>query len=198
MTCRTTRIKFLLLTILFLGTASQTFAADGDLDTSFGNGGFVITDTGSSSESIRDLAVQPDGKIIAIGNSFVGSTHQTTVVRYNSNGSIDSSFGIGGKVMVQNVFPYELALQSNGKIVFVGTSGLSTTGAAANSDFYVARLNSDGTFDSSGTRFAKRFRDYPFQCRRFSRYDVRWRRQSFYDDSADGRKCRYRCSRSSA
>ena len=145
----TARIKFLLLTILFLGTALQTFAAVGDLDPSFGSGGFVITDAGSDSEGIRDLAVQPDGKIVAIGNSFVGSTHQTTILRYNSNGSIDSTFGTGGKVIVQNVFPYELALQSNGKIVFVGTSGLSTTGAAANSDFYIARLNSDGTFDAT-------------------------------------------------
>jgi len=140
----TSQIKLLLFAILFLGTATAIFAADGDLDPTFDGDGIVITDNGSTTDSIFDLVFQPDGKIIAAGFSSIGSssTARTVIVRYNPNGSIDSTFGTGGKVIVPSVSPSGLALQANGKIVFVGTSGQSPS-----RDFYIARLNSDGGFD---------------------------------------------------
>ncbi len=145
----TAHIKFLLFTIVFFGTAAGIFAAEGDLDPSFDGDGIVITDNGSGNDAIVDLVVQPDGKIIALGsnkeqNSPTLTPPQTVIVRYNTNGSIDSTFGMSGKVFIQSLFPQELALQPNGKIVFVGTSGVSP-----NFDFYVARLNSDGSLDAT-------------------------------------------------
>ncbi len=145
----TAHLKFLLFAILFFGTAARIFAAEGDLDASFDGDGIVITDNGSGSDAIRDLVVQPDGKIIALGsskeqNSPTLTPPQTVIVRYNPNGSIDSTFGMSGKVIFQSVFPAELALQSNGKIILGGYNGVSP-----NSDFYVARLNSDGSLDAA-------------------------------------------------
>jgi len=55
----------------------------------------VVTDNGSDTEIILDLTVQPDGKIIAAGISLVGSSWRTVIVRYNPNGSLDSTFGAG-------------------------------------------------------------------------------------------------------
>ncbi len=142
----TTQVKFILLTILFFGTAVEIFAAEGDLDSSFDGDGIVVNDNGGTNEGVTALAVQSDGKIIAVGFSSVGSPSivRTVIVRYNTNGSIDSTFGSGGKIIIQPVFPHKLALQPNGKIVLVGTKNLST-----NSDFYIARLNTDGSFDTT-------------------------------------------------
>ena len=142
----TARIMFLLFVILFLGTVVEIFAAAGDLDGSFGEDGIVITDNGFDLEGIRDLVVQSDGKILAVGYSQAGQnpTLRSVIVRYNPNGSIDSTFGSGGKVIIQLVSAGKLSLQPDGKIVFVGTRGEFPSG-----DFYVARLNSDGSFDTT-------------------------------------------------
>ena len=141
---QTTQAKFLLFLILFLGTSAGIFAADGDLDATFGNGGIVTTDNGSDYEGIYDLAVQADGKIIAAGASFAAPSLQTVVVRYNADGTIDSTFGSSGKVFIEEVFPNKLAVQPNGKIVLVGFRRSSS-----GRNFYVARLNSNGSFDTA-------------------------------------------------
>ncbi len=142
----TAHIKFLLFAILFFGTAAEIFAAEGDLDPSFDSDGIVITDNDLNSDSIRDLAVQPDGKIIAVGISFEPSSslRRAVIVRYLTNGSIDSTFGASGKVIIPSVFLEESVLQTDGKIVFAGYIGTSP-----NLDFYVTRLNSDGSFDTT-------------------------------------------------
>jgi len=142
----TFQAKFILFTILFFGTAAGMFAADGDLDPSFDGDGILITDNDSGSDSITDLAVQPDGKIIALGNSFDPSfsSQRAVIVRYLPSGSVDSTFGTNGKVIIPSVFLEELALQTNGKIVFAGS-----VGTFPNTDLYVARLNSDGSFDTT-------------------------------------------------
>jgi uncharacterized delta-60 repeat protein len=144
MTFYTSTIKFVVIAILFFGLAIECVAAEGDLDPSFGTGGIVITDNGSSYDDVLDLTIQPDGKIIAVGYSPVGSEDRTVVVRYNPDGSIDPGFGTNGRVIVQFVCPAELALQQDGKIVFVGTMGTYPNG-----DIYVARLSPDGGFDST-------------------------------------------------
>lgn len=149
---RTARLGFLLFAILVLGTAAQIFAAAGDLDWLFGNDGIVSTDSGFESESIVDLVVQPDGKIIAVGYSQAGSNPARRIlfIRYNTNGSLDPTFGTGGRVSIPSRNPGEMVLQPDGKIVFV-----SPTGTSPFANFYVGRLNSDGspdtTFNGSGT-----------------------------------------------
>ncbi len=73
------------------------YNGDGSLDTSFGNGGKVLTDFGMQ-DYAHAIAVQPDGKIVAAGVGEGPSSTNTVLARYNADGSLDSTFGIGGKV----------------------------------------------------------------------------------------------------
>src|SRR5438874_1895036 len=75
-------------------------ATPGDLDPSFGTNGEVLTDLGSASLDIAmAIAVQPDGKIVAVGSSNSSGNYDFALVRYNPDGSLDSGFGSGGKVL---------------------------------------------------------------------------------------------------
>ncbi|HEX8734370.1 MAG TPA: delta-60 repeat domain-containing protein, partial [Pyrinomonadaceae bacterium] len=140
---RAAHVKLLLLTILFLVTTTGVFAAEGELDPTFDGDGIVTTDNNSNDESITDVVIQPDGKILVIGDGFLsGSALQTAIVRYNPDGSLDTTFSGDGKYIVQSVYPGKLALQPDGKIVFVGIIGSSP-----NRNFFVTRLNSDGNPD---------------------------------------------------
>ena len=71
-------------------------ARAGDLDRAFGVGGKVITDLGQI-EGIEDLAVQADGKIVAVGTTWnrITNANHFVVVRYTSRGSLDAGFGAG-------------------------------------------------------------------------------------------------------
>lgn len=122
------------------------YHADGNIDLSFGDNGFVVTDFGAGSEQINALIVQKnDNKIIAIGNTAVGpNPRNLAVVRYNPDGSIDTMFGTNGVTIVDSGAAdvhSSVALQEDNKIVTVGTA----TGGV--SSIMLARLNSDGTRD---------------------------------------------------
>ncbi len=106
---------------------------DGSLDTSFGNGGKVVTDINTGSDFAAALILQPDGKLVAAGNSYdVAGRTYFALVRYYPDGSLDTSFGNGGKV-VTGVGSIEdeahaLVLQPDGKLVAAGESeGSSNT-----------------------------------------------------------------------
>ncbi len=126
--------------------------SDGSLDSSFGAGGKVITFLSADDEGISAMKIQPDGKIVVAG--FTQSPNLTfALARYNSNGSLDSSFGMGGIVATvffapngvrQSAEGYDVALQPDGKIV---VAGLIQSGAYG--DFGLARYNSNGTLDST-------------------------------------------------
>jgi uncharacterized delta-60 repeat protein len=134
--------------------ALARYNTDGSLDASFGTGGKVTTNLGSHfQESAESIRIQPDGKILIAGYSFAGPGAQSdfALLRYNSDGSLDSSFGTGGKV-VTNLGPQieeadSLVIQPDGKILVVGTMG--TSGANPGSDLALARYNSDGSLDTS-------------------------------------------------
>jgi uncharacterized delta-60 repeat protein len=120
----------------------------GDLDSTFGAGGRVITDFGGTNDLGRQVVAGPDGKVIVVGST--GSTSSTTrtnfaLARYNSDGSLDTSFGDGGKVVTDFNSNFDLGLslviQPDGKVVAAGVSGPSGT------NFALARYNSDGTLD---------------------------------------------------
>jgi uncharacterized delta-60 repeat protein len=118
---------------------------NGTLDTTFGSGGIVnISPPGGQGDGFFGLALQPDGKIVAAAVGL-GSL---VVVRVESNGTLDSSFGSGG--FTSSVFLGEpnfepnsggLALESDGKILLVGGVGL---GAAS----LMARFTANGQLDS--------------------------------------------------
>ncbi|MCX7401454.1 MAG: DUF4347 domain-containing protein, partial [Planctomycetales bacterium] len=73
------------------------YNANGSLDTSFGGGDGIIitTDVGAGSDEARSVTLQSDGKIVVAGNSWNGSNNDFALVRYNADGSLDTSFGTG-------------------------------------------------------------------------------------------------------
>ncbi len=130
-----------------MNIAVVRFNTDGSFDTSFDSDGVVnqLLPTFTSSEAIA-LELQPDGKILIIGTRLTSSSN-STLFRYNPDGSLDTTFGGGdGIAPVYNVFDESvsaitLAVQPNGRILVGGTAN-STTWA-------VARFNQDGSVDSS-------------------------------------------------
>jgi uncharacterized delta-60 repeat protein len=125
---------------------------DGGLDTSFGNGGKVATafnNAGRSDEALA-VAVQPDGKILVAGTSDQDATgYDFALARYNADGTLDTSFGTGGRVTTSfgngADKAYALLLQPDGKIVLAGDSNQGASG----NDFALARFNADGTLDTT-------------------------------------------------
>ena len=121
---------------------------NGTLDTTFGGTGKVITDVRGSGDFGAGVALQIDGKILVAGCAYNGSNDDFAVVRYNVNGSLDTSFGFNGKLTDDfgdtGDYAYSIAVQSDGKIVLAGESLRGD-----NYDFAVARYSSSGTSDSS-------------------------------------------------
>lgn len=120
--------KIFLVTLFNLLFAMSAFAADGDLDTSFGAGGTVVETFYDALSVNSSVAIQADGKIVVAGYSTVLSTGQTdfTIVRYNTNGTVDATFGTNGKVYADvggksDQFPEVFVLQ-DGKILLAGQS----------------------------------------------------------------------------
>lgn len=130
--------------------AMVRYNTDGSLDTNFGSAGKVLTALGSSADYAEGVVVQGDGKIVVAGYSNNGSDNDFAVVRYNADGSLDTSFGNTGKVTTAVGVSFDhgkcVALQSDGKIVVAGTSHLSNLGRG---DFALVRYNSDGSLDES-------------------------------------------------
>jgi uncharacterized delta-60 repeat protein len=124
------------------------FNSDGTLDNSFGSNGIVIQPIGSSDDNGYSLAIQSDGKILLGGSCYNGSNYNFCIARFNSNGTLDTSFGIKGKVILpigsDSDFGDSLAIQPDGKIL-LGGSCLNVS----NSDFCIARFNSNGTIDTT-------------------------------------------------
>lgn len=133
----------------FSSFAVARYNTDGTLDSRFGSNGIVITDITSNADQAYGVAIQPDGKIIAVGfaNDSITYSGDFALVRYTSSGTLDSTFGSNGIVRTDLFGGYDQAtkvtLQSDGKIVAVGLT------LRANEDFAVARYNSDGTLDST-------------------------------------------------
>jgi uncharacterized delta-60 repeat protein len=137
--------------ILSPHTRAALHAAEGDLDPTFGTGGIVTTDFGNTFDSAEDVAVQPDGKIVVAGMRST-STLDFAVARYNTDGSLDTTFGTGGQIVTDlsgggSDWARAMALQADGKIVVAGDS--TTAASPFNQDFAVVRYNSDGSLDTT-------------------------------------------------
>lgn len=127
--------------------AMVRYNIDGSLDTTFGNLGKVTTDFGDVDYG-NAAALQPDGKIIVAGDSVTSNYFDFSLARYNPDGSLDDSFGSGGKVTTDiNNHSYDsatsVAIQADGKIVISGITDDTTV------HFALVRYNPDGSLDSS-------------------------------------------------
>lgn len=120
--------------------------ADGSADVNFGSGGILFVEMGPSSDEVVDILVQPDGKIIAVGNTWGNGNYDVGLVRLNPDGSLDNTFSFDGKVITDVLGsdnPRQAVLTADGKITLVGT----VSNGDANG--MVLRYNSDGTLDAT-------------------------------------------------
>ncbi|TFW19979.1 hypothetical protein E4L96_10945 [Massilia arenosa] len=133
------------------GIALMRLNANGTLDATFGTGGIVKSDLTAGNDTIFSVTVQGDGKVLALANvgGVDGLGGRTTVLRFNANGTLDTAFGNNGSArvpglgigdQVNNIFVVD------GKIVVTGNSFKNLDFDVAN---VVARLNADGTLDTS-------------------------------------------------
>ena len=128
-------------------------AAAGDLDSTFGAGGKVTTDLRRTTDLASAVAVQADGKLVVVGQTYQNndfSTEDFVVARYNSNGTLDRTFGSRGRVRTDfpglAAVPSSVVIQTDGKIVVAGGAFPLFTFAG---DFKIVRYNSDGSLDTS-------------------------------------------------
>jgi uncharacterized delta-60 repeat protein len=124
------------------------FTASGVQDGGFGTLGWVRTDFDHDTDGVEAVAFQSDGKVLAAGSSRIAGDFDFSVARYSVFGTLDPSFSGDGKATVPfggNDLCHNMALQPDGKIVLVG--GAFTT--SGNSDFALARLNTNGSLDNS-------------------------------------------------
>jgi uncharacterized delta-60 repeat protein len=139
--------------ILLVGRSNTAFTvvrylSDGSLDNSFGTLGIVRMPLGTASVA-HDVALTTEGKIVVVGTVSDGSGSKFLVVRYLSNGSLDSSFGSAGVVntAIDNstyAGAFGVTVASDGKLIVVGQSNPNS-----NPSFTISRYNTDGVLDSS-------------------------------------------------
>jgi uncharacterized delta-60 repeat protein len=136
---------------------SAAFAAPGDFDPTFGNGGRLVTVVGGGSVTVVAEVVQSDGKVVAVGYTDLngGNKNDFVLVRYLADGTLDVSFGIGG-IVTTNIRPFgggsngsndfagAVAITGDGRLVVAGYADLS-----ASNDFVMVRYLADGTLDTS-------------------------------------------------
>jgi uncharacterized delta-60 repeat protein len=126
------------------------YQADGSLDSTFGAGGMVSSDFSGGTDISWAVALQSDGKIVVAGFALNGSLNfDFGLIRYNQDGTLDLSFGAGGKVLTDFYGSsdrcFALAIQPDGKILAAGHA-MSTS---FHTDFALARYNRDGSLDST-------------------------------------------------
>jgi uncharacterized delta-60 repeat protein len=127
------------------------YTTDGRLDPSFGSGGKVTTDFTGTSDFAFALVEQPNGGLVAAGSTYSedGGLPDFALARYRRDGTLDPTFGTGGKVRTDFGGTFDVAKaivrQPNGKIVVAG----NTSEYTVSNDFALARYNADGTLDTS-------------------------------------------------
>ena len=134
---------FFIASLMFLGVNAQN---PGSLDPAFGENGIVLSLVGDSYSQANGMAIQPDGKIILAGDARFG-TSKLTIIRYNTDGSLDMDFGYEGVVSTtigSADYAECVAIQADGSIVVAGRTYDGTNYTAV-----MARYSSVGELDPS-------------------------------------------------
>ena len=135
----------------FFHFAAVRVTPSGVLDPTFGVGGKFIEDFAGYHDEANGVALQQDGRIVLAGSVwYPGGGLETDfgVIRLNTDGSIDTSFGTGGKSTAsfdEHDEGNAVAIQSDGRIVVAGSAGATSI---ATSNFGLCRLNADGSIDT--------------------------------------------------
>jgi uncharacterized delta-60 repeat protein len=134
--------------------ALARYDTDGTPDATFGGDGKVITNFTNGSDSAQGVAIQADGKIVAAGDVSHVTPDGFTVgrfalARYNTDGTLDTTFGGDGKVTTNFTNEFDgaaaVAIQADGQIVAAGSANAFGSGVM----FALARYNTDGTLDTT-------------------------------------------------
>ncbi len=135
------------LSLQDVDTVAITVTPVNDVPTFSSGTGNVTTSISSGDDWARAMALQIDGKMVVVGYALNGASEGFAIVRYNVDGSLDSSFGAGGKVTVgvgvSTDEAHAVTIQSDGKILVAGNSHNGSS-----MDFAVIRLNTDGSLDT--------------------------------------------------
>ena len=139
--------------------AVACFNADGSADNTFGNAGLVTTDINSSDDFAGSVSIAGDNKIVIAGYSDGAAMEHFAVTKYNTDGTLDASFGNNGKLIGDyyqgnTVFNASI-LQPDGKILVAGTTWNGT-----NTDFAIARYNNNGTPDKTFGNNGRQITDF--------------------------------------
>ncbi len=129
------------------------FLTNGVLDSSFGSGGSVTNVTGTSGSAPNSIALQSDGRIVVAASASVGG-NDIAILRYNTNGSPDTTWNGTGKLLTvigsSGDSMTALAIQSDGKIINSGASSFSSV-----AKFSMLRCATNGAADNSFGTFGK-------------------------------------------
>lgn len=132
------------------------YKPDGLADTAFGNNGIVtyMGPTQGADDFGNALSIQPDGKIVVTGSTHDGTQADLLVLRYNSDGTPDNTFGLNGVITYNhqsnaqsqsNDYGRAVAIQPDGKIIVVGNTNINS-GA---DQVLMVRFNGNGFLDTS-------------------------------------------------
>lgn len=123
---------------------------DGTIDSAFGNNGSKVINIGSYNDVAFSIKAQKDGKIIVCGWTYIFSSWDFALVRLNSDGSLDDSFGSTGIITTDYYHLYNTAhsidIQSDGKYI---AAGYTFKSGFPDSDIMLVRYNNDGSIDKS-------------------------------------------------
>lgn len=131
---------------------SPTSAAPGQLDTTFGGDGKVTTDFSPGLDAASSVAIQVNGKLIAIGTAnYNGANARFALARYNTSGILDTTFGGDGKVTTNFTTAWDgafsVAIQTDGMIVVAGEAGGTGPAESGDARFALARYDITGALD---------------------------------------------------
>ena len=150
---RSCAVAFSVIMLICLIVPHLAQAAAGDLDSTFGVGGQVMTDLKRSTDIANAVAIQADGKLVVVGQTYQNndfSDEDFVVTRYNTDGTLDSTFGSRGKVRTDfpglAAVPSSVVIQPDGKIVVAGGAFPLFTFAG---NFKIVRYNPNGSLDTS-------------------------------------------------
>lgn len=140
----------IVLLMALLITMSIAAIDAGDLDPAFSGDGYTTFNFGEVGDYAYDVVYQSDGKFVAVGESFNGATKDFALIRFNADGSPDTSFDGDGFVRTDfggDDAAARAALQADGKIVVVGSTTAGPVGSGQN--IAVARYNVNGSLDTT-------------------------------------------------